>query len=69
VKKIHVHSEQFDGHWHAWCGRGDLVVSEKVFAATEPTLRCRICEKDQFPNGQPEWHRTQAVQQLQRSNT
>ncbi len=54
--KTHLHSEQFDGAPHPWCGRGSKAVVSDVFEATEPALRCRLCEREWFPNGQPEWH-------------
>lgn len=59
--KTHVHSEQFDGHRHAWCGRATdeskaKIVGEDEFAATDPAQRCAICDRDQFPRGQPDWH-------------
>ena len=62
--KIHNHSEQFDGAMHPVCGRGATAVSTKVFEATYPELRCKICDRDWFPNGQPEWHREQAIKAL-----
>lgn len=61
--KTHLHSEQFDGHLHAWCGRGGetaKVVPEDAFEATEPAQRCQLCDREWFPNGQPDWHLKQA---------
>lgn len=54
--KTHVHDEQFDGVWHAACGRVNDAVSPSVFEATDPRRRCRLCERIWFPNGQPDWH-------------
>jgi hypothetical protein len=54
--KMHNHSEQFDGVPHSVCGRGTNAVSSKVFESIESELRCKLCERDWFPNGQPEWH-------------
>lgn len=62
--KIHNHSEQFDGVFHSVCGRGtanSTVVTTPVFEAISSVLRCKVCERDWFPNGQPEWHRQQAI--------
>lgn len=56
MAKVHIHEEQFDGHWHARCGRADQAVSEDEFAATPRASRCRICERAEFPYGQPESH-------------
>lgn len=56
MPKIHNHSEQFDGHPHSWCGRGTTAVPSDQFEATDPKLRCRVCERDWFPSGQPSWH-------------
>ena len=59
--KVHLHSEQFDGHMHSWCGRGGHhAVDEKTFEATNPSLRCKLCDREWFPNGQPDWHLKQA---------
>lgn len=68
MSKIHNHTDQFDGAMHAWCGRGKTAVSSKVFEATDPALRCRVCERDWFPNGQPDWH-LKAAQQRQSTTT
>jgi hypothetical protein len=62
--KIHNHSEQFDGAMHSVCGRVDTAVTNDEFEATDPKLRCKVCERDWFPNGQPEWHRQQAIDNL-----
>lgn len=61
--KVHNHSEQFDGAFHSWCGRGKAV-STLEFEATPSRLRCKLCEDDWFPNGQPDWHREQAERAL-----
>lgn len=58
--RVHLHSEQFDGHPHPWCGRGSKAVTEKEFEATAPELRCALCDREWFPNGQPDWHLKQA---------
>lgn len=62
--KVHMHSDQFDGHPYPWCGRGTTAVPELVFEAADPDTRCKICERDWFPTGQPEWHRKYAIEQL-----
>lgn len=54
--KAHIHAEQFDGHMHAHCGRGTTAVTAAEFEATDPHLRCRLCERWWFPHGQPDWH-------------
>lgn len=54
--KTHYHDEQFDGQMHAWCGKNGNVVSTEVFEATKPEDRCKLCERDWFPFGQPSWH-------------
>lgn len=54
--KVHRHDDQFDGHWHAWCGRGSTAVGELEFEATDPKLRCFYCDRDWFPYGQPDCH-------------
>lgn len=56
MAKIHLHDEQFDGRPHAWCGRADTAVTEGEFEATDPALRCRVCDREWFPHGQPDWH-------------
>lgn len=58
--KTHIHSEQFDGTPHPWCGRGQTAVSERQFEATDPAERCALCDRDWFPHGQPDWHLQQA---------
>lgn len=63
--KIHLHYDQFDGHPHSWCGRGIAAVVERVFEATVPKLRCKICDRAWFPQGQPDWHLKQAQKNLQ----
>ncbi len=62
--KIHTHDDQFDGKMYPHCGRGKLAVADKVFEATDPKLRCKICERDYFIHGQPEWHRQHAIEWL-----
>lgn len=64
MSKVHLHSEQFDGAVHAWCGRGTTAVEEHVFEATAPALRCQLCDRDWFPYGQPDWHLKAAQQKL-----
>jgi len=54
--KIHLHDEQFDGHYHSWCGRGSTAVMPEVFEAVDPEKRCQLCDKEWFPHGQPDWH-------------
>lgn len=54
--KVHLHDDQFDGHPHPWCGRGDAAVASDQFEATSPELRCSFCDREWFPNGQPDWH-------------
>ena len=58
--KVHLHEEQFDGHPHPWCGRGRSAVPIDVFEAADPKLRCALCNRNWFPNGQPDWHLKQA---------
>lgn len=60
MPKIHNHSEQFDGHLYPWCGRGTTAVLSDQFEATDPKLRCRVCDRDWFPFGQPDWHLAEA---------
>lgn len=59
--KVHLHEEQFDGVMHPWCGRGKSAVGSDAFEATAPALRCRYCDREWFPHGQPDWHYRQAV--------
>lgn len=66
--KVHRHEEEFDGGMHAWCGRGSTAVNPDEFGATEPRLRCAVCDRDWFPRGQPEWHYRQAVANLKPAN-
>ncbi len=66
--KIHLHDEQFDGHPHAWCGRGSTAVPSDVFEATEPALRCALCDREWFPYGQPDRHRKHAANRLAAGN-
>ncbi|MHB1125255.1 MAG: hypothetical protein ACYC0T_21405 [Ramlibacter sp.] len=62
MSKTHLHDEQFDGAPHPWCGRGNSAVSPEVFEATAPELRCKACDREWFPNGQPDWHLKAAQQ-------
>jgi hypothetical protein len=64
MTKVHNHSEQFDGAWHSVCGRGKTAVSSDQFEGTPPAQRCVYCERDWFPNGQPDWHLKQAQERL-----
>ena len=65
-RKVHIHTEQFDGVAHAWCGRGKTAVMFDVFEATDPHLRCRFCEHEWFPFGQPDWHLRHAKEKMMR---
>lgn len=56
MSKTHLHSEQFDGHPHPWCGRGTTAVDSDTFEATNPEDRCKFCDREWFPRGQPDWH-------------
>jgi len=69
VSKIHLHTEQFDGQSHSWCGRGTVAVTPVRFEATPTKARCKLCEREWFPAGQPEWHVQQAKQRLEESIT
>lgn len=60
--KQHLHEDQFDGHPHPWCGRGEQAVGSDEFEATPPAERCRLCDREWFPNGQPDWHLKAAQQ-------
>ena len=62
--KVHLHEEQFDGYPHSWSGRGTVAVPPLAFEATEPVHRCKICEREWFPHGQPDWHRQYAINKL-----
>lgn len=64
IRRIHLHDEQFDGHPHPWCGRGTAAVAAHIFEATDPGLRCKRCEREWFPNGQPDWHLSSAKLKL-----
>lgn len=61
MTKVHFHSDQFDHGLHAWCGRGTNVVLEDAFEATPKEERCSLCDREWFPNGQPDWHYKSAV--------
>lgn len=65
--KIHIHDEQFDGQPHAWCGRGSTAAMPLVFEATDPALRCKVCEREWFPRGQPAEYLEHAKQRLKES--
>jgi hypothetical protein len=62
--KVHLHEEQFDGALHPWCGRGETAVNSVAFEAALPNLRCRLCDHEWFPHGQPEWHYKAAKERL-----
>lgn len=62
--KVHIHSGQFDGAMHSSCGRGNSAVTEAEFEATPASLRCRLCDRYRFPNGQPEWHYQMAMKEF-----
>lgn len=64
LRKVHLHSEQFDGVAHAWCGRGTTAVPSDVFEATSPEKRCVYCDREWFPHGQPDWHFKYAMKTL-----
>lgn len=50
--KVHIHSEQFDGHGHAACGRLDMelpsdrIASEDDFEKVPYEKRCRLCARE-----------------------
>lgn len=67
MAKYHIHEEQFDNALHARCGRADdqaAIVSEELFAALDPATRCKWCERDQYPNGQPDWDQRFSILKL-----
>lgn len=64
--KVHYADDQFDGALHAWCGRGTKAVTIEEFEATAPELRCKVCERDWFPSGQPDWHLRAAIEEFER---
>jgi len=59
LRKLHWHSEQFDGHLHAACGAGDLtpsegenvIVGDDRFEAASSAVRCRRCAALYWPRG------------------
>lgn len=68
---FHLHEEQFDHNvLYPVCGRGApemrtakyrRILPAALFEAADPSMRCKICERIWFPNGQPEWHRRSAM--------
>jgi hypothetical protein len=56
MPKVHLHDDQFDGKPYAWCGRGNTVAPSRLFEATHTKFRCKLCDKEWFPRGQPDWH-------------
>lgn len=56
-RKIHLHSEQFDGWLHAECGAGDVeapnpwIVGEDVFSELPRAKRCARCTAYNWPKG------------------
>lgn len=67
--KVHNHDEQFDTALHDWCGKGGnhhITVTQRAFEATPSQYRCKICERDWFPNGQPDWHFQEAVKEMEK---
>jgi hypothetical protein len=64
--KVHIHEEQFDGAMHPWCGRGKTAVTANEFEATDPLRRCALCDREWFPDGQPDWHH-EAAKRKQRA--
>lgn len=62
MPKIHLNSEQFDNAMHPLCGRGKIAVYELEFEATPYKDRCKLCDREWFPNGQPDWHFNNAVE-------
>lgn len=65
MSKAHNHSEQFDGAMHSVCGQGFVILTNEDFEGFERKLRCKHCERDWFPNGQPDWHWEQAAKKYQ----
>jgi hypothetical protein len=57
TKKIHLHSEQFDGYLHAECGAGDwkppskLYVGADEFTKLPRRKRCKKCTAYWWPRG------------------
>lgn len=60
--KIHMHSEQFDGHLHAACCRfphdpapgepiAQFIVDEEVFSELPRVKRCYYCTQINWPKG------------------
>jgi hypothetical protein len=66
MNRVHLHSEQFDGHAHPSCGRGSTAAPRLQFEAADPAQRCKYCEREWFPLGQPEWHHRQAQEELKK---
>lgn len=48
--KAHLHDEQFDGHPHAWCGRGDAT----ALVTTEINM-CTHTRQEVIDNGYEDW--------------
>lgn len=71
MSKLHHHESQLDAHRYAHCGRVEAdhtsILLDADFEATEPRLRCVICARDWFPNGQPDWHLLLAQEALAQS--
>ena len=62
TRKIHLHDEQFDNHYHAACGRfpydpasnekeAKYIVSEVVFNELPRKVRCAYCTNYWWPKG------------------
>ena len=64
--KTHLHVTQLDEHFYPYCGRGNRATLQGEFEATPQTQRCKICDRNWFPDGQPKWHFDNAVKQLKR---
>lgn len=64
MPKLHHHESQLDEHRYARCGRVPAdhpsILLDAAFEAADPSQRCRICDRDWFPYGQPAWHLEQA---------
>lgn len=59
-RKVHLHSEQFDGHLHAACcrilfdppGPHPMILGEDEFALVPREKRCHYCSVINFPHGE-----------------